>query len=131
MTVYAGNIIESSDFNGLEKQATVTSFGTVAAGFTATASYARVALGGKLIYFRLELTNTSGITSTSNNITDTLVFTLDADYRPSENAGGVWSANPGTGEFQVFANGNVTLRTGDATVAASSSVRLSCTYMKD
>ena len=129
--VAAGGRIYASHINSLLTQVATSNIGTVAAGFTTTTARAGLALGGKLVYVRLELTCTAGITSTGGNISDTPVFTLDAPYRPSVNVNGIWSANPGTGEAQIFSNGIINLRTADVSVAPGANVRMTFNYMLD
>lgn len=128
--VAGGDNIFAADVNGLV-MVKDTTVGTTASGFTVSVQLVRTGLNGKLIYFKLDTVNTAAITATSNNIADTTVFTLDAAYRPTELTSCVFSSNPGTGECQINPDGTVVLRTADATIAASSNIRLAHTFMKD
>lgn len=135
--VAAGDIIHASDISGLEVTTAVTgaTVGSVAAGFTVATALSRTALRGKLIYVKLDLVWTAGITisatysATGANIGDTTCFTLAAAYRPTELTSTIWSANPGTGECQINTDGTCVLRTSDASVAAGANVRLVHTFL--
>lgn len=105
--------------------------GTIAVGFTVSSVLTRTLMGGKDIYLKIDVVNTSTITPTTNNITDTTIYTLDAAYRPTEVTSSVFSANPGTGEVQINSDGTVVLRTADATISAASNIRMVFKYTID
>jgi hypothetical protein len=130
--VAAGGRIYASDINAMLTNVVTGGFGTAQPGFTLTFARAGTALAGKLVFIRLEITATSAITATAGNITNTTIFQVtDAAYQPSSSVGGIWTADPGTGEFQMLSNGNIILRTADVSTAAAASIRLNLMFMKD
>ena len=106
-----------------------TSIGTVAANFTSVSQVGRTALDGKLVTLTLEITSTNTITATSGNIADTLCFTLDAEYRPSETISVLFGANM-LGEASITAAGAVTLRAASDNLTAGTTFRLTATFLR-
>jgi hypothetical protein len=138
MPVAGGDRPNAIDINGLEVTTAVTgaTVGVVSAGFTVASALVRTALRGKLIYLKLDLVWTAGTTisatysATGANIGDTTCFTIAAAYRPTELTSTIFSANPGTGEVQINADGTCVLRTSDASIAAGANVRMVHSYLQ-
>lgn len=123
----AGDIIHASDFAVLVKDSAP---GAVKSGFTVASVIARVV--GKVVHVHFDVVNTASITATGSDIPDTTVYTLSAAYAPTELQNLHWSSGGNAGDVQVNANGDVILRSSaSVTVAASSNIRGSWTWIKD
>lgn len=137
MPVAGGDVPAAVDINGLEVTTAVTgaTVGSASAGFTVSTALARTALRGRLIYVKLDLVWTAGVTvsgtwsATVTNVADTTCFTLVAAYRPTEISSTIFSGNGGTGEVQFNSDGTVVIRTSDATVAAGANIRMAIAYL--
>lgn len=106
-----------------------TAIGSAAANFTAVSQYGRTALGGHLVYVNLEITSTNAITATSGNVADTVCFTVDTEYRPSEIVNAVLGANM-VGEVTLNTSGQVTIRAASDTIAAGTTFRCGFVFLK-
>lgn len=123
----AGDIIYASDFPVVVKDVAP---GAAKAGFTASTVIARTY--GKIVHIKFDIVNTSAITATGSDIPDTTVYTLNAAYAPTELQNCHYSSGPNAGDVQINANGDIILRSAaSATIAASSNIRGSFTWMKD
>jgi hypothetical protein len=112
------------------------SIGTVASGFTVNTAIMRTSLDGKLVFGYLILKNTAGITVTpgSPNIADTLVYTINTAYRPTDSIFSFWGTAPSgstQGTLIIGSAGTVTLTTANTTVAANSSIVITFIYVRD
>jgi hypothetical protein len=105
--------------------------GTTASGFTVATVFVRTALNGKLVNVRLDTVNTSGITATAGDITDTTIFTLNSSFWPTEFHNVHWSAGSPNGDMQVNVDGTLVIRSANVTVPASSNIRTSFTFLRD
>ena len=108
--------------------ATDTSPGAAASGFTATVAQVSTALNGSLVELVLEVTNTSAITATSGNITDTTIYTLDAAYRPTTRKSFSWQNGTVGGQGILQADGTVVLTTASDSIGASTSIKMQLSY---
>jgi hypothetical protein len=110
---------------------TDSTIGTVAAGFTVNSGgqIARTAVGGKLVHINLYLNSTNAITVTAGNTGDTLMFTVEAAYRPSEIVSGVCATGLATGEAILDTTGGVTLRSMSDPIAAGANLRIAFTFL--
>jgi len=107
-----------------------TTIGTAATGFSTSSMVARTALGGRLVYLELFLNRTGAdITQTNSNVTDTLMFTLDVGYRPSETINAVVGNGSIVGEAAINADGTVTLRAASYTITSGTNVRLTAFFI--
>lgn len=108
-----------------------TAVGTVGSGFTIAGQQVRTALDGKLVYVNLLLTRSGAdITATTGNIADTVCFTLDTAYCPTETVNGTFGNGFMDGEFTILSSGAVTLRSANANVASATNLRISATFIK-
>jgi hypothetical protein len=108
-----------------------TSIGTAASGFTTSSGTARLALGGKLVYFDLFVTRSGAdITQTNSNIADTTCFTLDSDFWPSEGYGGIYGNGSMDGEYALSTAGVITLRSASYTIVSGTNLRICGTFLK-
>jgi hypothetical protein len=109
----------------------VTNQGTIGANFSNASLVIRTTLEEKLVYVRLQINNNNVITPTNDNITDQLVYTVNAAYRPPEDVNSVWSSNHGTGEAGFNPAGQIYLRTSDATIPANATIIVDFMFMRD
>lgn len=123
--VRAEDIVDTIDADIVED----TSIGTVASNFTVTLQTARTALGGRLVYVFLVLQTTNALTATGGDITDVLMFTLDAAYRPSENVNAVAGTGLNTGEAIINSDGTVVLRSVSDSISAGRNIRVTATFL--
>jgi hypothetical protein len=107
-----------------------TDVGSAAANFATNSANGRLLLGGKLVYVTIDVNTNNSLTATAGNMTDTTCFTLTADYRPSELTGTLFSANAGTGQVQINADGTCVLRTLDVNIAGGGDLRFSHCFIK-
>lgn len=111
---------------------TDTTIGTIATGFVTAAGgqTARTAIDGKLVFLNINL-NRSGaaLTATAGNITDTLCFTLDAPYRPAETVAFAWGGNVTGLGFIDSTSGQCVLQSASDTLATSSDIRFTVTFL--
>lgn len=107
------------------------SVGTIATNFTLLDNVIRTSLDGKFIYGWFRIRSTNAITATSNNMPDTLMYTLNLAYRPTENVHALWSTGTATGTLSIGSNGAVTLLTGNQNIAATNILTFSFMYVKD
>lgn len=108
------------------------SVGTVASNFTVLDNKIRTSLDGKFVYGWFRLRSTNAITPTSNNMPDTLMYTLNAAYRPTENVIALWSTGTATGALQITASsGAITLTTGNQAIAATGILTFTFQFVKD
>lgn len=111
---------------------TDTTIGTIATGFATAAGgqTARTALDGKLVFLNVNLNRTgAALTATSGNITDTLCFTLDAAYRPAETVAFAWGGNVTGLGFIDSTTGQCVLQSASDTLATSSDIRFTVTFL--
>jgi hypothetical protein len=127
LTRLPANFIDRTSINTVK----LTNQGTIGANFSNATLTIRTALDGKLLYVRLSIQNTVALTSSSNNITDVLAYTVNSPYRPNEDVNSVWSAGQGTGEAGFNPSGQIYLRTSDATVTANSVIVVDFIALKD
>lgn len=104
--------------------------GSAAANFSTNSATARTLNGGKLVYLTLDVNTNNALTATSGNLTDVTCFTLNASYRPSELTGTIFSANAGTGQVQINADGTCVLRTSDVSISAGGDIRFSHCFIR-
>jgi hypothetical protein len=104
--------------------------GTLGSGFTLGSAVCRTLMNGRQVDVKLDLVSTSAITSSSGDIPDTVCFTLATAYRPTEFRNFHFSAGAPNGDVQVGTDGTVTLRSANVTIAATSNVRMSFSYIK-
>jgi len=127
----AGAYIKSTDIVDTASVATIdTSIGTPAANFTLNSGTARTLLNGVLVNLTLSIKSTNAITSTSGNVTDTLMFTLDAPYRPSETINASWGNGVTEGEVSISTAGAVTLRSAAYNIAAASNLLINAVFIR-
>lgn len=108
------------------------SVGSVNTNFTVLDNKIRTGLGGKYVYGWFRLRSTNAITPTNNNMPDTLMYTLNTAYRPSENIHVLWSTGPATGTIFINAStGNISIITGNQTITASAILTFSFAFLKD
>jgi hypothetical protein len=128
----AGAYIKSTDIVDTASVVIVdTTIGTPAVNFTLNSGTARTLLNGKLVNLTLSIKSTNAITSTSGNVTDTLMFTLDAPYRPTETITAGWGNGTTEGECIISATGNITLRSAAYTIAAASNIAINVTFIRE
>jgi hypothetical protein len=128
----AGALTRTTDIlnTALADAVSDTTIGTVATGWSVSAQQSRTLLGGKLIFVDVALTRTgAGITATAGDIADTLCFTLDAAYWPSEAVVVPYRSTTLDGMGGINTDGTITLYTASATIATSATIRLSVTYI--
>jgi hypothetical protein len=127
-----------ADVEGLvdpDVETTTANIGTVAANFSVTDVRAATLLGGKLVNVDLYIARTGAdITATGGNITDTLMFTLAAAYRPSHAQSCSWGNGVVAGEAIINADGTINLRSSNGNITGTagtglSSIRLSASYI--
>lgn len=117
--------------NVIDYPTTSTSIGTAAAGFTASAQQARIALGGKFVDVALFLNRTGAdITQTNTNIADTACFTLDSDYWPTETRNCWYGNGSMDGEATISTAGVVTLRSASYTIVSGTNVRICVSFTR-
>jgi hypothetical protein len=104
--------------------------GSAATNFAVNDAVARTTHGGKIVYIRLDINSNNAITATAGNIADTTIFTVASAYRPTEFTNANFSANPGTGEAQLNADGTVVIRTADANIAINGDLRMAFMFIK-
>lgn len=133
MSIGAGNNVAASDysFKDVTKVTTKATIGTDAAGFTTSSIVARTFLDGKVVDIKLDTVNTSLITATAGDITDTTIFTLNAAYRPTELRNFHFSAGAPNGDVQINTDGTMVIRSANVSISASSNLRMSFMFIKD
>jgi hypothetical protein len=109
---------------------TTATVGTIASGFTTNDVRAVTLAGAKLVCLDLYLAVTTAITATSGNITDTTCFTLATAYLPSHAVTFAWDNGSAGGSGVINTDGTVVMRNANATIAVSTNVRISATYIK-
>lgn len=131
MPVAGGDRPNAIDINGLEVTAALSgaAVGVIASGFTINSCIARTALRGKLIYVKLDIVNTSLITSTSGDIPDTTILTLVAALRPTELGNFHFSAGAPNGDIQINADGTCVIRSANVNIPAASNIRAAFSYL--
>ena len=122
----AGDVVLATDATATNSD---SSIGLPASGFSDTGCFAFTALDGKLIEIRFFLTNTSAITATTGNITDTTAFTVDAAYRPAAERSLSWNNKTVGGTAVLNTDGTLVLCTASDSVGAGSSIRAQVCFM--
>lgn len=131
-TFTANEVLTSTDMQAISAAfgvATDTTPGTAKAGFTDSSSFVRTCLDGHLVEVRLQVTNTSAITATTGNITDTDIYTLDAAYTPASNVFASYTTGNEEGTAVIQSSGVISIWTATDTIGASSLIRLSALFL--
>lgn len=126
MALTTGHEIVAADFDPVVSAGA----GSVAANFSLTSVVVKTMFDGAVVYLNLQVVSTNLITATSGNIADTNCFTLNSQYRPTEDTPFSFqdSTAGGTGVI-VASSGQVQLRAAFADIAAGSTVRITATYI--
>lgn len=123
-------LVDGTDYT-VTKETVTANVGTVAPNFTVVSVTGRKMQGGHIVNVVLNLTSTNAIAG-APNIADTLVFTLNAAWAPSEFQHFHYMAGSSSvGDVQVLSTGTVTIRNATVNIAAGDAVRMSFSYIKD
>ncbi len=127
-------LIDRRDIDPVQITNTAT-IGTVASGFTVVNTKIRHTPDGKFIFGWFQLRSSNTITPTTNNMPDTLLFTLNSAYRPTDSVYALWSTlnvSGATGTLIISgANGTITLTTGNQALAATAVMTFTFAYIRD
>lgn len=104
--------------------------GSAAANFSVNSATARTLLAGKLVYITIDVNTNNTLTASGGGVADTTCFTLVSALRPTEITGTIFSANNGTGQIQINADGTCVLRTLDVNISSGGDIRFSHAFIK-
>lgn len=123
----AGMKVTADRLNDGVSPTQITTGMTAQSGFTMV-SFSAYKVGHEISFYAL-VSNTSTITPTGVNITDTNVAALPTGWWPLDQVNGTYGNGTADGEFIIAASGMLQIRTANAALTSGGNLRFSKTFV--